>query len=141
MADFSQHPGYPKTAACACGALTVSVKASPANVHACACLDCQRRSGSAFSCTAFFAEEAATISGDFKTYRRGSDAGRFNESNFCPTCGCAVFSRLEGLPGVIGVAIGSFADSSFANPGRLYWTVRRHNWLTTPFGATEIERQ
>ena len=45
---------YPKTAACACGALKVTVTAPPQMVHACACLDCQRGTGSAFSYSAFF---------------------------------------------------------------------------------------
>ena len=56
--------GYPKTAACACGALRVTVSAPPGNVHICSCLDCQRRSGSAFTYTAFFAENAVSVTGE-----------------------------------------------------------------------------
>ena len=135
------HPTYPKTAACACGALTVAVSAPPVVVHACACLDCQRRTGSAFSCTAFFADTDAAVSGEFKSFQRIADSGRVNVANFCPACGCAVFSRLEGLPNVIGVTVGSFADPTFEQPGMLYWTVRRHPWLATPHGAAVVERQ
>ena len=141
MAEPSLHPGYPKTAACACGSLTVSVSAPPLHIHACACLDCQRRSGSAFTCTAFFPEAATAISGDVRSFRRLADSGRFNEAAFCPGCGSSVISRLEGLPNVVGVAVGCFADPAFEKPGTLYWTVRRHDWLATPLGAATIERQ
>jgi hypothetical protein len=133
--------GYPKTAACVCGALKVSVSGPPVNVHACACLDCQRRTGSAFSCTAFFAETDASVSGEFKSFRRIADSGRVNEANFCPACGASVFLRLEGLPNVIGVAVGCFADPAFERPGTLYWTVRRHGWLAAPLDAAMVERQ
>ena len=141
MADPLHHPGYPKTAACACGALTVSVAAPPVKIHACSCLDCQRRTGSAFSCTAFFADVAAVVNGEFKSFRRIADSGRVNDASFCPACGCAVFSRLEGLPDVIGVTVGCFADPAFEKPGTLYWTVRRHQWLAPPAGAATVERQ
>ncbi len=134
-------PNYPKTAACTCGALTVSVTAPPVSIHACACLECQRRSGSVFSCTAFYARADATVRGAFKSHRRVAESGRFNESNFCPECGCTVFSRLEAWPDVIGVTIGCFADPAFEQPGTLYWSSRRHGWLATPPGVATVERQ
>ena len=56
--------GFPKTAACACGALSVTAAASPAQVHACSCLECQRRSGSAFTYTAFFAAADVSVRGN-----------------------------------------------------------------------------
>ena len=133
--------GFPKTAACACGALSVIAAKAPAQVHACSCLDCQRRSGSAFTYTAFFAETAVTIAGEYRSWRRGSDAGRFHESSFCPVCGSAVFYRLEALPGVLGIPVGAFADSSFAKPANLYWAMRRHPWLEPPDGIDSVERQ
>ena len=55
---------YPKIAACACGGLTVTAQRAPQFVHACACLDCQRGTGSAFSYSAFFPESAVKIGGD-----------------------------------------------------------------------------
>jgi len=133
--------GYPKTAACVCGALTATVATPPAVVHACACLDCQRRTGSAFSYSAFFAEDAVTLYGQFTTFRRTADSGRAHDSSFCPACGCTVFYRLEGLPGVIGVPVGCFGDAAFEKPGTLYWSLRRHQWLATPAGVAENERQ
>jgi hypothetical protein len=123
------------------GALTASVSAAPWRVHACACLECQRRSGSAFSYSAFFAEGDVTVSGEAKRFRRIADSGKYSEANFCPSCGCTVFSRLEGIPNTIVIPVGSFADPAFDQPIKLYWAMRRHSWLATPPGATMEERQ
>jgi hypothetical protein len=132
---------YPKTAACACGQLTVTVTAPPQAVHACACFDCQRGSGSAFSYSAFFAESAVKRTGDSTPWRRSSEAGRWNESNFCPICGVTVFTRLEVLPGIVCVSVGCFNEPDFPAPGKLYWSSRRHHWLDLPEGVELVETQ
>jgi hypothetical protein len=132
---------YPKTAACACGALKVTVMAPPQMVHACACLECQRGTGSAFSYSAFFSEAAVKVSGKSTRWRRSSDAGRWQESNFCPTCGVTVFTRLEALPNVVCVSVGCFSAPDFPAPGRLYWNSKRHHWLDLPSGIERVETQ
>lgn len=38
-----------RTASCACGGLKVTVSGAPARVYACACLECQRATGSGFA--------------------------------------------------------------------------------------------
>ena len=142
MDDPTRSEIFPKTAACVCGALTVSVSAPPqGGVHACSCFACQRRSGSPFSYSAFFAEGDAAIAGQSRSYRRSSDSGRWQESNFCPSCGCAVFGRLEALPGLICIAVGAFADPDFAKPERLYWSTQRHHWLGALPGVEPVETQ
>jgi len=132
---------YPKAASCRCGGLTVTVSSPPNETHACACLDCQRGTGSAFSYTAFFTDDAARISGEARSYRRSSDVGRWQETSFCPVCGVCVFFRLEAVPGQVGVSVGCFADPGFEKPGRLYWASRRHRWLDVPAALETIETQ
>ena len=58
-----------RVAACACGALRVTTIGTPAIVNACACLDCQRRCGSAFTYTAFFPDAQVQIEGEFRSFR------------------------------------------------------------------------
>jgi hypothetical protein len=132
---------YPKTAACACGALTLAVAAAPQMTHACACMDCQRGTGSAFSYSAFFPDAVVKTSGAATRWRRSSEAGRWQESSFCPTCGVTVFSRLEALPGLVCVSVGCFGDPDFPGPGKLYWSSRRHRWLDVPSGVEAVETQ
>jgi len=132
---------YPKTAACACGKLTVTVTVPPQGVHACACRDCQRGSGSAFSYSAFFPDSAVTVAGDSTRWRRSSESGRWCESSFCPTCGVTVFTRLEVLPGIVCVSVGCFSEPDFPAPAKLYWNSRRHQRLDLPTGIERIETQ
>jgi hypothetical protein len=132
---------YSKTARCGCGGLTLTASEAPQSVHACACTDCQRGTGSAFSYSAFFPESAARIAGERRSWRRSSDAGRWQESNFCPTCGVCVFARLEVLPNILCVSAGCFNDRDFPAPAKLYWSSRRHHWLELPAGVELIETQ
>ena len=132
---------FSKTAACACGSLTVSVTAPPQRVHVCTCLDCQRMSGSAMSYTAFYAETATAISGAFKAWRRVASSGRWTTSHFCPECGSRVFTRMEAMPGLIGIAVGCFADPGFDKPATAYWTARRHHWFDPPPGFETVDTQ
>jgi hypothetical protein len=132
---------YPKTAACACGGLTLTASAAPQFVHACACQDCQRSTGSAFSYSAFFPEVAVKVSGEFKSWRRSSAAGRWIEGNFCPTCGVTVFTRVEALPQTVCVPVGCFNEPDFPAPGKLYWSSSSHHWLELPTGIERVETQ
>lgn len=137
----TQAASWPKTASCICGGLTATVAAPPQMTHACSCLDCQRGTGSAFSYSAFFAEDSVHVSGERRSYRRTSDSGRWQETTFCPVCGVSVLTRLEALPGIIGVSVGCFADPGFEKPGKLYWTANRHHWLDTPGDVEPVETQ
>lgn len=121
--------------------MTVSARGEPLDVYACSCTDCQRGSGSAFSYAALFPESAVTLAGERREYRHRGDSGRFVYSYFCPTCGSGVMFRAEGLPGVLGVPVGCFADPSFAKPTKLFWASRRHHWLDLPQGFAPVETQ
>jgi hypothetical protein len=140
MRDPSSAPDATRrTASCSCGALSITVTAAPVRVHACCCLNCQKESGSSFTYTAFFDEAAiAAVSGDYRRWGQGMGTGQGSELNFCPTCGARVFLRLEGLPGVVGIAVGHFSDPEFQKPATIYWWRRHHRWLPVP---PEIEIQ
>ena len=130
-----------KIAACACGALKLTAPAEPKFAHTCSCLDCQRRSGSAFSYTAFYDDSAVKVDGPSTAYRNASsDAGRWSQVHFCPTCGVSVFMKLEALPNMVCVPVGAFGDPDFQPPGKLFWASRRHRWLELP-GVERVETQ
>lgn len=128
-----------RTASCACGTLRIALAGEPSRVYACSCLECQRATGSAFSYRAVFAKEAvAAIEGERRTWRRGSESGRWVEQTFCPACGTLVFMEGEGLPGSVSVSVGCFADPGFAPPSTLHRASRRHGWyaLLPGIGST-----
>jgi hypothetical protein len=127
-----------RTATCQCGALTARCEGEPVRVSACHCLECQRRSGSAFAVQARFRAEQVTTHGDTGTWSRTGDDGTTAHFRFCPTCGSTVFYLMEAEPDLIAVAVGAFADPDFPAPTRSVYEGRRHGW-TGIFGEN-VER-
>lgn len=121
-----------RTASCACGQLRITCVGEPQIVALCYCLDCQRRTGSAFGISAFFLRDRISREGRTRTYRRSSDSGRAITFHFCPDCGSTVFWEPEVKPAEIAVAAGCFADPSFPAPTHSVWNERRHPWVKTP---------
>jgi hypothetical protein len=136
-----------RTARCLCGALTATARGEPATVYLCACVNCQIKSGSAFSHAAVYPAAAVTIAGVHNAWRYTGESGRWIENHFCPACGVAVFFSSEGLPGAVGIAAGCFADDagvahdSALTPQRIYWAERRRDWVRAPKGVEEVGRQ
>lgn len=124
------HSDGARTASCACGSLRVGVTGEPSHVYICNCLECQRATGSAFACRAWYTSEAvARIDGEQRQWRRLNAGGRWVEHVFCPTCGSIVYIRGEASPDAISISVGCFADPSFATPAAAYWASRKHRWF------------
>ena len=130
-----------RQASCACGAVRVTARGVPAVVNACVCFDCQRRSGSAFTYTAFFPNEAVQVEGETRAFRTMRAAERWHDASFCIACGVSILSRLEVFPHLTGVSVGCFADPDFDPPSGFYWTSRKHHWLPAPAGVDVLDTQ
>lgn len=116
-------------AQCACGALKLTFSKPSELTALCHCLACQRRTGAPFSANAFYAIDDVKISGISKEYIRTGDSGRKVRMHFCPTCGSTVFWRPDASPSRVGVAVGSFADPSFAPPVLSVFEQSKHAWV------------
>jgi hypothetical protein len=127
--DTTTRTARTRTASCACGGLKLTLAGEPTSVYACACQECQRATGSAFAYRAKYPKTAIMdVTGERRSWRRGSDAGRWIEQTFCPTCGTLLFMEGEVIPNDIVVSVGCFIDSDFAPPAALFWSGRRHGW-------------
>ena len=122
-----------RIAACACGQLRLSCRGEPQIVSVCHCLDCQRRTGSAFGVGAFYARDAVTIEGLAQTTRRLADSGRGLTFHFCPDCGGTVFWEPDFRPDSLAVAVGAFADPTFPKPDKAVFEERAHPWAKISF--------
>jgi hypothetical protein len=101
----------------------------------CHCGLCQRRTGSAFHLAAWFANEnVATIEGAEQTYYREGEAKIGMTFHFCPTCGSNVYWESKTAEGLIGVAVGCFADPDFPAPEFSIYGDCRHGWVAPPGG-------
>lgn len=118
-----------RTASCQCGGLTATSEGEPDVVSLCSCLNCQRRTGSAFGLTAIYQREAVTVSGAASHFSPTSESGNVAIMSFCPTCGSTVFWDRAGKPEVICIAVGAFADPTFPTPIRTVYDEHRHPWI------------
>ncbi|CAM3235080.1 CENP-V/GFA domain-containing protein [Sphingomonas antarctica] len=98
-------------------------------VSVCHCLDCQRRSGSAFAAQARWPDERITVTGEAKAYSNVSDSGNRATFHFCPECGATVTYVIELMPGVTAVPMGAFADPNFPAPSYSVYENRKHPWV------------
>lgn len=119
-----------RTATCACGQLRAVCEGEPVRTSVCHCLDCQRRTGSAFGFNARFARSSVRIEGEKKTWSRVADSGNSLTFHFCPSCGTTLYWFLHDLPDLIAVAAGGFADRTVPPPRiSVYDESRRHAWV------------
>lgn len=116
-------------AQCACGALRLTFSEPPQLTALCHCSACQRRTGSPFGANAFYSIDSVEISGPSTEFVRTAESGRKVRMHFCPTCGSTVFWKADALPSRIGVAVGCFADPTFARPEISVFEQSKHEWL------------
>ena len=124
-----------RQASCSCGQLRVTCEGEPVRISMCHCLECQKRTGNVFGTQARFPRERVTIEGRATQWTRLGDSGQPITFNFCPVCGSTVYWELTGAPGFVVVAVGGFADPSFAPPRHSVYDDRRHPWV---FAAGEL---
>ncbi len=118
-----------RTATCRCGALRAICEGEPVRVSVCHCLDCQKRTGSAFAAQARWPDDSVTVEGISATWERIADSGHRATYRFCPTCGSTVAYIIEGWPGVTAIPLGAFADPAFPAPRFSVYEHRRHTWV------------
>jgi len=119
-----------REASCQCGQLRVQAKGEPTRISVCHCLDCQKRSGSAFTMQARFPAAQIAVAGTAHEWTRRADDGGGAVFGFCPRCGSTVYVRSGAEPEVIAVAVGAFADPAFTAPHYSVYEERKHAWLT-----------
>ena len=117
-----------RLAACRCGALTATCEGEPVRISVCHCLDCQRRTGSAFSAQARFPADKVRLEGAAKSYVHTGDSGGQAVFRFCPECGSTVTYESESLAGLTAVPIGAFAEPDFPPPRFSVYEERKHPW-------------
>jgi hypothetical protein len=124
-----EQPMQVRTASCRCGRLQARCEGEPVRVSVCHCLECQKRTGSAFAAQARWPEGQVTITGEVKVWERIADSGHRVAYRFCPNCGSTVAYVIEGWPGVVAVPLGAFADPTFPPPRFSVYEHRKHDWL------------
>lgn len=131
-----------RTASCRCGKLSVTVSGDPVRVSVCHCLNCKKRSGSAFAVQARWPKEHVNIHGESKTFVIVADSGNRGIFHFCPDCGSDAYYEIDGkvddrLKDLIAVPLGAFDDPYFLSPRFSVWEGRKCDWLEITGGEVE----
>jgi hypothetical protein len=124
------------TASCRCGQLRATVTGGePVRVSVCHCLNCKKRSGSAFAVQARWPKDQVNFEGNSKTFDMVADSGNRGIFHFCPECGSDVYYLIEGpsvdskLADLVAIPLGAFDDPYFLKPGFSVWEERKHEWV------------
>jgi hypothetical protein len=128
-----------RQAACSCGKLSVSTTGEPVRVSVCHCLECQKRTGSAFGANARFPVERVAVVGESGVYRRTGDSGSLISFHFCKSCGSTVYWQIDKVPGLMAIAVGAFADPNFPPPRVSVYGQRMHAWIGLPEGIERLD--
>ncbi|TGX53576.1 GFA family protein [Sphingomonas gei] len=126
-----------RIATCRCGQLRATCTGEPVRISVCHCLDCQKRSGSAFAFQARWPDESVRLEGERSEWSHRSDSGALAVFRFCPRCGATVAYASEGMPGMTAIAVGAFADPDFPPPHYSVYEGRKHAWVALLGDAIE----
>ena len=119
-----------RQASCRCGQLRATTSGDPVRVSVCHCLDCKKRSGSAFAVQARWPAEKVMIEGRSRSWSKLADSGNRISFHFCPDCGSDVHYVIDGkFAGLIAIPLGAFEDPYFVRPSFSVWEDRKHDWV------------
>jgi hypothetical protein len=124
-------------ASCRCGRVRARCTGEPVRVSVCHCVDCQKRSGSAFAVQARWPDERVELTGEAREWSIVGDSGRWFRSRFCPECGATIAYTIEAMPGVTAIPVGAFADPGFPPPEYSVYEDRKHAWVSITGAGTE----
>jgi len=123
-------PATLRHARCACGAVVAETRGAPERSMLCSCADCRRKTGSAFNWTLYWPQDAVSITGDTRAFRRAAQDGRASTYHFGPSRGVAIWWKMDALPGEIAIGGGFFDEMDLMPPTNAYWTQGRPVWAT-----------
>lgn len=128
---LARHPeGTSRVAQCSCGRLRAEVSGEPVRVSVCHCLECKRRSGSAFAWAGRYDRAQVQLSGTRRSFVRVGDEGSRIAFHFCPECGVTVAYENDDVPDMIAIPAGTFADPAYPAPTvSVYDPARSCAWL------------
>jgi hypothetical protein len=130
----------PQTGGCQCGKVRYEITEEPQLVYTCHCRDCQRLTSSAFSLGIVVPEKGFRLTGpEPRQLQRTAASGRVNIRQVCPDCG----SWICGTPreGVVRVRGGTLDDTSWLQPTRHIWALRKQPWVRFSEGDEVFEGQ
>ncbi len=124
------------TASCNCTQFQLSFDGERPPASLCHCLECQKRTGSAYGMQVRLKLERVRVTGESSTWQRTGDGGATITSHFCGMCGTTLYWTLDVLPDDVIVAVGAFADPTWPAPTFSVYEDRAYHWWVRPESVT-----
>lgn len=122
-------PTLDLTASCDCGAVELHAKGQPISMFQCACLNCQKATGSGHSSIVLFRLTDVNVAGTTKTFVRPADSGAVFTRHFCPDCATTIFAASSRAPDFAIVPAGLFAgQNDWYHPNQLIFARAHAEW-------------
>jgi hypothetical protein len=126
----------PIVGGCQCESLRYVLRARPLFTHACHCLICRRRSGTAFALSTIVLRDDFTLtSGDVKPKQISPRSTVYR----CAICETTIYTASTRFPVTYKVPGGTFDDPAFVEPGAHIWVKRKHPWIIVPAGIPQFD--
>jgi hypothetical protein len=117
------------TGRCLCGSVEYTYSGSAGPAGYCHCVDCRRRSGSAFGVSVRLDKAGFSISrGHVKGFTKLAQSGTELTRHFCAECGSPIFTSSPRHPAHIFVQAGSLDDAGVVLPVHEAWTSSSVAW-------------
>lgn len=113
---------------CLCGSVRYESQAEPMVVGHCHCVDCRKSSGTGHCTHMVIPKDAFTVTGEIRFYDHPADSGNIVSRGFCPTCGCAIYSKNSGMPEIVFPRASSLDDPEVAKPQMVVYASRAPSW-------------
>ncbi|MGB3455438.1 MAG: GFA family protein [Litorimonas sp.] len=94
---------------CLCGAVRFAAHGQPHEIDACHCSMCRRQTGGGPYYAAQFKGGITFEADETLRWYKGSDTG---ERGFCTVCGSTIAWRMQAIPDMIGVSLGTLDDTN-----------------------------
>ncbi len=121
---------------CTCGDLQFELLSSPLFVHACHCLDCQRKTGSAFGITCIVLEDDISITGGELIKQNISVR---STAHMCQNCSSTIHISSKAYPATTLLQTGMLKDLRLLHIEAHIWVKRKHPWVKLPAQVPQFD--
>jgi len=124
------------SAHCECGALALTIEATPVAQLVCHCKDCRDFSGLPYVGAAFFKADVCSAAGQVNTTTMQGATGSDKTLYSCATCKTPLYVRVAALNGAWAVMASRIASFKF-EPQAHIWTSEKADGVLIPAGIAQ----
>ena len=130
----------PYRGGCLCGRLRYESAAPARAVYCCHCMDCQRRTGSAFGITVAVPVDAfRRVEGEACSWASSRLSGNTILFWSCAVCGTRCWAEPSVNPRIVVILGGTIDDAASLEPTAHIHTATRQRWIEIPDGVYASE--